>query len=146
MDKEKILVALAYGEGIPGRAERMLKDEELHELRNLIIELFCEINKKKNNTIMEYEKKFLKYKSEKEEVLRLITSFIRDIIVYKELKDNDRIINIDKIDKISELSNSLSYNKLNSMLRHVEEGKTNFENNISYSMTISVMLIGFLEG
>jgi len=145
-DKEKILVALAYGEGIPGRAQRMLKDEELHGLRNLIIELFDEINKRNNNTVIEYEKKFLKYKIEKEEVLRLITSFIRDIIVYKELKDKDRIINIDKIDKISELSNLLSYNKLNSMLGHVEEGKNNFENNINYSMTISVMLIGFLEG
>jgi len=145
-DKEKVLVALAYGEGIPGRAERMLKDEEIHVLRNLIIELFDEINKKSSNTVIEYEKKFLKYKNEKEEVLRLIASFIRDIIVYKELKDKDRIINVDKIDKISELSNLLSYNKLNTMLGHVEEGKTNFENNISYSMTISVMLIGFLEG
>lgn len=145
-DKEETLVALAYGEGIPGRAERMLKDQELHELRNIIIELFDEINKKNNNTVIEYEKKFLKYKNEKEEVLRLITSFIRDIIVFKELKDKNRIINIDKINKIKELSNLLSYNKLNNMLGHVEEGKTNFENNISYSMTISVILIGFLEG
>jgi DNA polymerase-3 subunit delta' len=146
VDKEKVLVALAYGEGIPGRAERMLKDEELHVLRNIIIELFDEINKKNSNTVIEYEKKFLKYKNEKEEVLRLIASFIRDIIVYKELKDKDRIINVDKIYKISELSKLLSYNKLSTMLGHVEEGKTNFENNISYSMTISVMLIGFLEG
>ena len=146
LDKEKILVALAYGEGIPGRAQRILKDDGLHELRNIIIELFVETNKRNSNTIIEYEKKFIKYKNEKEEILRLIASFIRDIIVYKELKDKNRIINIDKINKISELSNLLSYNKLNMMLGHVEEGKTNFENNISYSMTISVMLIGFLEG
>lgn len=145
-DKEKILVALSYGEGIPGRAERMLKDEELHVLRNLIIELFDEMNKKSSNTVINYDKKFLKYKNEKEEVLRVISSFIRDIIVYKELRDKDRIINVDMVNKISELSKFLSYNKLNAMLGHVEEGKTNFENNISYSMTISVMLIGFLEG
>ena len=145
-DNERILVSLAYGEGIPGRAERMLNDQKLQELRELIVSLFSEIINRNTNTVLEYETKFTKFKDDKEEILNLFSSFIRDIIVYKELRDKDKIINMDKIEKIGEFSVSLSYNKLNGMLSHVREARINLKNNISYSMTISVMLMGFLEG
>ncbi|MBD7912669.1 MULTISPECIES: DNA polymerase III subunit delta' [Clostridium] len=145
-DEDKVLTAIAYGEGIPGRAEKILKDNELEKLRNLIIELFNEINKNNDNAVLEYETKFNKFKNEKYELLNLIASFIRDIIVYKELRDKNNIINVDKIDDVGRLSSALSYNRLNSMLRNIEKARNNFENNISYSMAISIMLIGFLEG
>ncbi|MDS0526839.1 DNA polymerase III subunit delta' [Clostridium sp. SHJSY1] len=144
-NEEKILTALAYGEGIPGRAEKILNDEELSNLRKLIIKFLTDINSN-NNVVLEYEEKFNKHKNDKYELLNLIASFIRDIIVYKELRNKTNIINLDKLDDISRLSSELSYNRLNSMLKNIEEARSNFENNISYSMVISIMLIGFLEG
>jgi DNA polymerase-3 subunit delta' len=145
-NEDRVLTALAYGEGIPERAEKILKDDELDKLRNLIVELFTEINKNNDNIVLEYETKLNKFKNEKYELLNLIASFIRDIIVYKELSDKNNIINVDKIDDVSKLSSAVSYNKLNSMLRNIEKARSNFESNISYSMAISIMLIGFLEG
>lgn len=145
-DSNKIAAALSYGEGIPGRAERILKDEELDILRKLIIDLLNEVNNKDESAVLEYESKLLKYKNEKDEVLSLLASFIRDIIVYKELENKDIIINVDKLKYVSNLALTLSYNKLNTMLKCVEQARENFKNNISYSMTMSVMLIGFMEG
>lgn len=145
-NEDRVLTALAYGEGIPERAEKILKDDELDKLRNLIVELFTEINKNNDNIVLEYETKLNKFKNEKYELLNLIASFIRDIIVYKELSDKNNIINVDKIDDVSKLASAVSYNKLNSMLRNIEKARSNFESNISYSMAISIMLIGFLEG
>lgn len=145
-DKNRISAALAYAEGIPGKADEILGDEDLDNLRNLIIDLLNEVNNRNENAVLEYESKLSKYKSEKDQVLNLLSSFIRDIIVYKELENRDIIINIDKMEFISKLALSLSYNKLNIMLNCVEEARKNFKNNISYSMTMSVMLIGFMEG
>ena len=85
------------------------------------------------------------YKTEKDEVLNLMASFIRDIIVAKELEDKNKIINIDKYDDIVEVANSLSYKKLNSMLEYIKEGRVNLMNNGNYSLVISVILMGFLE-
>lgn len=146
IQEDKRLVALAYSEGIPGRAERVLKDDKLSELRQLIIELLREINTKNKSIILEYEEKLGTYKEQKEEVLNLLISFIRDIVVYKELEDRDKIINIDKYNDIKILTEELSYKKLNSMLEYIKNTRIKFKNNVSYSMAISVMLIGFLEG
>ena len=74
-----------------------------------------------------------------------MASFIRDIIVSKEVEDKNKIINIDKYDDIVEIANSLSYKKLNSMLEYIKEGRVNLMNNGSYSLVISVILMGFLE-
>lgn len=144
-NEERILTALAYGEGIPGRAEKILQDEELGSLRKLIVEFLTDINRK-NNITLEYEERFSKFKSQRYEMLNLIASVIRDIVVYKELKDKTNLINLDKLEDIGILSSELSYNRLNLMLKNIEEARSNFENNISYSMVISIMLIGFLEG
>lgn len=143
-DENEKMVALSYAEGIPGRAERALKDEELLELRHIIEKALKDL--KNSNYMVEYEAKLSIYKEKKEEVLSVFTSYARDIIVYKELKDKKKIINIDRIESIRTLAEELSYRKLNSILECIKEARVNFLNNINYSMVISVMLIGFLEG
>ena len=143
--EEEIRASLAYGEGIPGKAERLLNDSNLSELREVIMNLLKDINYAKEDLVLIYENKLENYKTEKDEVLNLMASFIRDIIVAKELEDKNKIINIDKYNDIVEVANSLSYKKLNSMLEYIKEGRVNLMNNGNYSLVISVILMGFLE-
>lgn len=144
--EDRILSALAYAEGVPGMAEKMLNDDNLSKLRDIIIELLKDVESKNSSIVLKYEDKLGAYKNEKEELLNLLTTFIRDIIIYKELEDRNMIINVDRCSEISELANALSYKKLNSMLDKIRETRVNLNNNTSYIMCISVMLIGFLEG
>lgn len=143
--EEEIRASLAYGEGIPGKAERLLNDSNLSELREVIMNLLKDINYAKEDLVLIYENKLENYKTEKDEILNLMASFIRDIIVAKELEDKNKIINIDKYNDIVEVANSLSYKKLNSMLEYIKEGRVNLMNNGNYSLVISVILMGFLE-
>ena len=143
--EEEIKASLAYGEGIPGKAERLLNDDNLSELREIIVKLLKDINYAKEDWVLIYENKLENYKAQQDEVLNLMASFIRDIIVSKEVEDKNKIINIDKYDDIVEIANSLSYKKLNSMLEYIKEGRVNLMNNGSYSLVISVILMGFLE-
>ena len=143
--EEEIKASLAYGEGIPGKAERLLNDDNLSELREIIVKLLKDINYAKEDLVLIYENKLENYKTQQDEVLNLMASFIRDIIVAKEVEDKNKIINIDKYDDIVEIANSLSYKKLNSMLEYIKEGRVNLMNNGSYSLVISVILMGFLE-
>lgn len=143
--EEEIKASLAYGEGIPGKAERLLNDDNLSELREIIVKLLKDINYAKEDLVLIYENKLENYKTQQDEVLNLMASFIRDIIVAKEAEDKNKIINIDKYDDIVEIANSLSYKKLNSMLEYIKEGRVNLMNNGSYSLVISVILMGFLE-
>lgn len=145
-DENKFLSAIAYGDGIPGRAERILNDEKLDSLRNCIIDLLTDIDNRDNNIVLNYEKRLESFKENKEEVLNILESLIRDIIVYKELQDEKIIINVDKLKDIDRFSNNKSYKKLNAMLDRIREARINMMNNASYSMVISVMLMGLSEG
>lgn len=138
--------ALSYAGGIPGRLEKFIDDEELQEARKVVLELIREINDKNVESILKYEKKLLKYKDEKEELLGIIEGFIRDIIVYKEVSDKKFIINSDKRKEIEELVNLMSYKKLNSMIDAVKEVRKNLESNSNFSINLNIMLMSFLEG
>ena len=59
-DKDKMIAALAYSNGIPGRAEKFLKSQKLQELRDLIIKLIYDVGKGKGELALEYEEKLNK--------------------------------------------------------------------------------------
>ncbi|MGL6185314.1 MAG: DNA polymerase III subunit delta' [Clostridium chrysemydis] len=145
IEENIIKSALAYAHGIPGRAERFLDDESLEKMRDLILLILKDVSKRDVDSILKYEKEFLKFKDEKEELLSVIELFIRDIILFKELNNNDMIINSDKISEIDELNQLMSYKRLEGMIKYIKEARVGFKNNTNFSINIDIMLMGFLE-
>lgn len=143
--KEEILAALAYSEGVPGRAERFLIDSNLRNLRQLLLDVLNEANNGAADVLLGYENLLLSYKDNKDEILNILTSFIRDIMVYKELNDISLIINGDKITHLKKLAIGMSYRKLNKILDKIKEARINLLSNSNFNITIRVMLIGFME-
>lgn len=143
--KEEIDTAVAYSQGIPGKLEEFLKDENLKTLRNTLIELLNIISKGDINEVLQFENKILSYKDKKDELFNILTSLIRDIIIYKEINHLSGIINIDKIDNLKELSIEMSYKKLNKIVEKINECRLSLTKNSSFSLTIRVMLIGIME-
>ncbi|MGL5649490.1 MAG: DNA polymerase III subunit delta' [Clostridium sp.] len=145
-DEERFLAALAYARGVPGRLERFIEDDELQEIRLIALELLKEINEKKIESILKYEKSFMKYKDEKEEVISIIEGFIRDIIIYKEANLQSLIINSDKEKEIKELMQLMSYKKLSNMIESIKVMRRNIDANSNFQISLDVMLMSFLEG
>ena len=143
--KEEIDTAVAYSQGIPGKLEEFLKDENLKTLRNTLIELLNIISKGDIYEVLQFENKILSYKDKKDELFNILTSLIRDIIIYKEINHLSGIINIDKIDDLKELSIQMSYKKLNKIVEKINECRLSLSKNSSFSLTIRVMLIGIME-
>ena len=86
------------------------------------------------------------YKQNKEEVINVLSSFIRDILVNKEVYNENLIINRDKIKEIERLTNEMSFKKLNKMILGLQEARKNIKNNVSWAMTVRIMLMDFMEG
>jgi DNA polymerase-3 subunit delta' len=137
--------ALAYSAGVPGKVDKFISDQNLKYLRDVCMELFEDILRREQGIILKYEELLKDSKDDKFELLNIILSYIRDIMLYKELNDSEPIVNFDKVDKIKEISRGISYKKLNSMLEYITEARINFNSNTNYSMSISVLLIGFVE-
>ena len=137
--------ALAYSAGVPGKVDRFIDDKNLKDLRDICIELFEDILKREQGIVLKYEELFKNSKDDKLELLNILLSYIRDIMLFKELNNSELIVNFDKVYKIKDISRGMSYKKLNNMLEYITEARINFNSNTNYSMTISVMLMGFAE-
>ncbi len=137
--------AIAFSSGIPGRMDRYLNDDKLKELRNKVIELLIKITKNDPEALLEEEEVLNSYKGDKEEVLSIIGDFIRDIMIHKEIENENLIINSDKINEIKELTREMSFRKLNNLMNSIEEARRNIKNNVNWAITIRVMLMSFLE-
>lgn len=138
--------AIAFSEGIPGRIDRYFSDTELQELRDKIVDLLLQLTNNEIEAILEKEEQLVSYKQNKEEVINVLSSFIRDILVNKEVYNENLIINRDKIKEIERLTNEMSFKKLNKMLLGLQEARKNIKNNVSWAMTVRIMLMDFMEG
>ena len=138
--------AIAFSEGIPGRIDRYFSDTELQELRDKIVDLLLQLTNNEIEAILEKEEQLVSYKQNKEEVINVLSSFIRDILVNKEVYNENLIINRDKIKEIERLTNEMSFKKLNKMLLGLQEARKNIKNNVSWALTVRIMLMDFMEG
>ena len=114
--EEEKASAIAFSEGIPGRIDRYFSDTELQELRDKIVDLLLQLTNNEIEAILEKEEQLVSYKQNKEEVINVLSSFIRDILVNKEVYNENLIINRDKIKEIERLTNEMSFKKLNKMI------------------------------
>ena len=145
-DENEIKSAIAFSEGVPGRIDRYFNDDKLRELRNNIVILIKNLNKNDLEDILQQEESFSNLKNDKEEVLNIFGLFIRDILINKEIENEEFIINSDKLEYIKELTKEMSFKKLNNMIKTIEEARRNIKSNVSWGMTLRVMLMGFMEG
>lgn len=145
LPEETKRTVIAYCDGIPGKAEKFIKDDSFIEIRENVINIIIEINKKNMPRLLEYEDFLLKYKDKWQEVLECFICYIRDIIMYKETGADKFIINLDKIKFIKELASVFSYKKLNSIIDIINSTKINFESNVNAGMLYHIMLIKMQE-
>ena len=145
-DENEIKSAIAFSEGVPGRIDRYFNDDKLRELRNNIVILIKNLNKNDLEAILQQEESFSNLKNDKEEVLNIFGLFIRDILINKEIENEEFIINSDKLEDIKELTTEMSFKKLNNMIKTIEEARRNIKSNVSWGMMLRVMLMGFMEG
>ena len=124
-DENEIKSAIAFSEGVPGRIDRYFNDDKLRELRNNIVILIKNLNKNDLEAILQQEESFSNLKNDKEEVLNIFGLFIRDILINKEIENEEFIINSDKLEDIKELTKEMSFKKLNNMIKTIEEARRN---------------------
>lgn len=145
ISEDEINAAIAYSEGIPGKAEAFLRDSSLKELRNTLVDLLFLLTKGNTRELLDFESKIITYKDKKEDILNILASFIRDIIIYKEIDEVTGLINGDKIESIKKIAIEMSYKKLNNIIDKIGEARKSLLSNSNFQLTIRVMLIGFME-
>ncbi len=142
---EQVRAIVAFSDGIPGKAEKFILDNNFRDIRNITLEILLKLNKVGTEDLMKYEKKLSEQKENFKEILTAFLSYIRDTIIYKEIEEENIIINIDKLLYIKELANIFSFNKLNGIINVINDTRENLDRNVNPGLTFEVMLLKMQE-
>lgn len=142
---EQIRVIIAFSDGIPGKAEKFIEDSSFKEIRDITLEILLKLSSARTEELIKYEKKLSNQKESFEEILTAFLSYIRDTIIYKEIEEENLIINIDKLLSIKELANIFSFNKLNGIINIINDTRDNLVRNVNPGLAFEVMLLKMQE-
>lgn len=142
---EEIKVVVAFSDGIPGKAEKFMVDTNFKDIRNITLEILLQLNSVGTEELIKYEKKLSSQKENFKEILTAFLSYVRDTIIYKEIEEENLIINIDKLLSVKELANTFSFNKLNGIINIINDTRETLDRNVNPRLTFEVMLLKMQE-
>ncbi|MEG0308898.1 MAG: DNA polymerase III subunit delta' [Clostridium sp.] len=145
IEDDKLKIVSAFAKGIPGRAEKLIDSSEFSIIRDTIFEIISKSKDVHSEVALHYEKFFSDYGNKDEDILDIIITVIRDIIIYKEVGDESFFINIDKSSDIKDLANIFSSSKLNDMIKIVDETRNILKNNVNASLAYITMILKMQE-
>ncbi len=145
VEEMKIEAACEFSEGIPGKAEMFIESEDFNIIRDKILGILLNISKGSDEEWIENEDFFESYSKQWEEIINLFINILRDIIIYKEVGEEELIINIDKIREVKDLANVFSANKLNDIINIIDGTRTMLKNNVNLALSFSSMLLNIQE-
>ena len=143
-EDEKISME-AFSDGIPGRCEKYMEDEDFVKLRDTALDILISLKSKKIDEILKYEDFLMKNKNQWQEVYTWFLSYIRDALLYKETGGTKGIINIDKIQQVKHLSEIFSFNSLSDIIDIVKDSRKKLERNVNSALAFDSLLIKMQE-
>lgn len=144
INSERARVIAKLSDGIVGIAEKYLY-EEYANLRSDVIDIAIKITKIKGLEITEIVKFFDEKKDYINEILDMLMTWFRDILMYKITYNKDALINEDYFERIIEESKILSYNKINEIIDIIKKTKEKLNYYSNYQLTIEAMLLNIQE-
>lgn len=144
VDERKAATAANLSDGIVGNGLKIL-DEKFIKLRREVIDKAIELVGSNTLEILKSVDFFISNKEKIDTVFDILTTWYRDIIMLKLLKDRNLLMNIDYYDLLVEESQKLSYNRLDSIINIINSSREKIKENVNYQLTIEVMLLSIQE-
>jgi DNA polymerase III subunit delta' len=142
---EKANVITAFSNGIIGKAKQILENDAFIRRRETVLELTNFLFIENTFQILNRADYFNEEKDFIEEMLDLLMSWYRDILIYQNTHNTKLLMNTDKEEMILLQSNKLSIQKVKHIIEIIENAKNNLKHNVNYSLNLEVMLINIEE-
>lgn len=123
-----------------GKAKVFLESLEFEEVRHdMIRAIDCVINND-DLGIIDVVRKINEYKEKADMLLELMLTWLRDIMLIKEIPDEKYIIHKDKFKTLLKHGELLSYNRISILLSRIEEVQRYLKVNVNYQLSLETML------
>lgn len=141
---EKSSFIASFSKGSIGKAIKLANSDDFLNIREETINIICEAMEGDKLRTLNRASFFKENEEDIDEILDIILYWFRDILIYKETKNDRFIINKDKIQLLKNYS-SLSISKINDIIECVKDTKENLRGKVNFNLSIEIMLLKFQE-
>ncbi|MBM7614739.1 DNA polymerase III subunit delta' [Alkaliphilus hydrothermalis] len=145
VSREESRMVSSFSNGIIGRALKLLEDEDFKRIREEVLKLTEEMLRRDTINLLESVDFFTKEKNQIEEILDMLVSWYRDLMIYKETQELHFLMNCDRIEEIQDQSNRIGLKKIRDIIFIIDQTKGNIKSNVNFQLNIEVMLLNIQE-
>jgi DNA polymerase III subunit delta' len=136
---------VSYADGVIGTALQLAGSEEFAVLREKILDILIKLPRNKLLYIFEAYDFFEAGKDQVSDILNMMLTFYRDLLLAKRSRNEKILINSDKKDIILNNVSHFSVQKLMKNIETVEETHKMIRQNANFQLAIEVMLMKLQE-
>lgn len=138
-------VISSFARGNIGKAVMLSSSEAFSLIREDVIRLMDVFIKGNDYDIMEAASVLEKYKEQIDEVLEILTSWVRDLLIVKKIQDEQYVIHQDQYKILLKQAQNLSYNRMSCLMNNIEKVHQQLKVNVNFQLAIEMMLLNASE-
>lgn len=138
--KDEAYMASNLSEGSLRKGMRIASSEQ-KELRNRVIDLIAKISLKDMEGIFETAREFTQDRDQIPFILSIVSSWYRDVLVFKESEDPSSLVNMDKKEEIAKEVEKYSKEEIEEIISLVLKTIDYIKRNINPQLAIETLLL-----
>ena len=138
-------VCTAFAQGNLGKAKALAASEEFDNIKTEAVSLLRYIREMEITDIVSAINKIKDYKIDINDYLDILSVWYRDVLLFKATNDANHLIFKDEIQYIKKVANQSAYEGIEVILEALEKAKARLRANVSFEMTMELLLLTIKE-
>ncbi len=138
-------VCTAFAQGNLGKAKALAVSEEFDNIKTEAVNLLRYIREMEITEIVTAINKIKDYKIDINDYLDILSVWYRDVLLFKATNDANHLIFKDEIQYIKNVANQSAYEGIEVILEALEKAKARLRANVSFEMTMELLLLTIKE-
>lgn len=141
----KAELASDFSGGNIGKAIKYASSEDFEQKKEDILHILRYIDEMELHEIISGIKTISENKSSVDDYIDLMLLWFRDVLMLKATKDPNLLLFKDEFQTIQKHANTRSYDKIETIIKSMEEAKAKLKANVNFDITIELMLLKIKE-
>lgn len=138
-------ICIAFARGNVGRAKALASSEEFEKIRREALSLLKNIYDMDMAQIMDALKNIDAYDIDIKDYLDIMGVWYRDVLLFKATHDVNQLIFRDEIQAITKVAQRTDYEGIETVTNALETARKRLESNVSYDLTMELLLLTIKE-
>lgn len=134
-------VVCAFSRGNIGKAMKMSESSDFLDLKDKVVGILKNADKENTERLVETVTELENNEENIENILELMLMWYRDVLLYKATHQSDKVVFYDEISLIKQKSRDISFEKIEEIIKAIDEFKGRLKSNVSFSLATELLLL-----